>query len=186
MTSILPPNSTTVERAFEAALQAVCDLPVIVSDLWSPSHCPVPFLPWLAWALSVDDWNSEWPEERQRAVIGASVEVHRHKGTVASVKRVLAAAGFGDARLIERWGGRVYDGTAPRNGTVSRAQISHWAKYRLDLSGPITLAQADMVRRLLSSVAPVRCHLDQINYTEAAHLYDATLPRNGAYSRGVA
>ncbi|TKA96910.1 phage tail protein I, partial [Cereibacter changlensis] len=57
MTSILPPNATKAERAFEAALAALCDLPVPVGQLWSPETCPAALLPWLAWALSVDDWD---------------------------------------------------------------------------------------------------------------------------------
>lgn len=184
--SILPPNATPAERAFEAALAGLCDLPVPVGDLWNPARCPAALLPWLAWALSVDDWDSTWSEERKRAVIAASVEVHRHKGTVGSVRRALRAAGWGDAEIHERWGSKFYDGMVPRDGSRTRVPEDHWAEYRVTLDRPISVEQAARVRRLLGSVAPARCHLKALSYRAALHLYNRTVPRNGTYTRGIA
>ena len=99
-TSILPRHSTLVEQALEDALRSradVGDLP----NLWNPNTCPARFLPWLAWALSVDDWDDAWPESRKRAVIAASVDVHRRKGTPAGVRAALKAMGYGWAEIVE-------------------------------------------------------------------------------------
>lgn len=97
--SLLPPNSTEVERTVEGLTSHVRDLQVAIGDLWNPETCPVKFLPWLAWALSVDTWRSDWSEATKRAVIAASPRVHRLKGTVAAVKAAIAP--FGHADLVE-------------------------------------------------------------------------------------
>lgn len=101
--SLLPPNSTATERAIEGATERGSGMAVPVDTLWNPATCPAPLLPWLAWALSVDIWDSQWSEARQRAVIAASVEVHRRKGTLGSIRRALEAAGYGTAIVRETW-----------------------------------------------------------------------------------
>lgn len=185
--SLLPSNATTQEIALDLATSRVGDVNVVgLRSLWNPATCPEALLPWLAWAMSIDEWDGSWDAERKRAVIAASVEVHRHKGTLASVRTALAAAGWGDATIVERWGSSTYDGALPRDGSATRAGVDHWAKYRVYLTRPITIAQAAAVRRQLAAVAPLRCHLDQLNYTEALHLYNGALPRDGTYARGVA
>lgn len=98
--SLLPPNSTPAERAIEGLSSHVRDLPVPIRDLWNPATCPAAFLPWLAWAFSVDTWRSEWSEATKRAVIAASPRVHRLKGTVAAVRAAVEAFGV-PARVIE-------------------------------------------------------------------------------------
>lgn len=94
--SLLPPNSTLLERAIEAAMHKRLNaLPVPIRDLWNADTCPVHLLGWLAWAKSVDVWDESWPEAQKRAVIKASRFVHRHKGTVGAVRRALDALGIG-------------------------------------------------------------------------------------------
>jgi phage tail P2-like protein len=34
--------------------------------LWNPQTCPLAALPWLAWTLSIDKWDTDWTEERKR------------------------------------------------------------------------------------------------------------------------
>lgn len=109
MTSLLPINATSAELALEKATERVDAIPVPIHQLWSAESCPVELLPWLAWALSVDEWDPNWSEATKRAVIAASFEVHSRKGTVSSVRRHLASMGYGDATIIEY-------ATAPRRG----------------------------------------------------------------------
>ena len=101
--TLLPPNSTPLERALAAVIARISDVPVPVGDLWHPARCPAPLLPWLAWSLSVDDWSSDWPDAQQREVIAASVEIHRHKGSRWSVRRALSVMGYGDCDVTEGW-----------------------------------------------------------------------------------
>ena len=35
-------------------------------------NCPADVLPWLGWALSVDDWDQDWSEQQKRSAIAAS------------------------------------------------------------------------------------------------------------------
>lgn len=186
MSSLLPPNASATETAIEAAIERLADVPVPNASLWTPATCPAALLPWLAWALSVDDWDGTWPEERQRAVIAASAGVHRRKGTRGAVVAALAAAGYGAATLIERFGRDPYNGTSQHNGTIDHAPSDHWAEYRVTLTRPISNAQADRVRGILASVAPLRSRLKLLTYEAVANLYDAGIRHDGTFNHGAA
>ncbi|MBK6801655.1 phage tail protein I [Novosphingobium sp.] len=102
MTSLLPPSSTPLERAVEhLALARLDALPEPLRALWSPQDCPEALLPWLAWALSIDQWSPDWPIEIRRARIAAAIEIQRIKGTRGSVERVVAS--FGGGVAIREW-----------------------------------------------------------------------------------
>lgn len=101
MATLLPPNATKEELAIEGAMARVSDVPVPIADLMNPDTCPTSHLPWLAWALSVDVWDSAWPEDVQRAVIKASFKVHLHKGTIGAVRRALEALALGNVTVAE-------------------------------------------------------------------------------------
>ena len=89
--SLLPPNATPFERAMEAAARQPLDVPI--PNLWSAMECPVALLPYLAWALGVEDWDSAWPEAVQRLAVADAFRIHREKGTLAGLKRLLGNAG---------------------------------------------------------------------------------------------
>jgi phage tail P2-like protein len=92
---LAPPNASALERVL-ADLDwnrlSWVDFEV-VRRVVDPATCPVELLPWLAWSLSVDAWDSDWPEATKRAVIAASPEVHRYKGTRRAVRLALEALG---------------------------------------------------------------------------------------------
>jgi phage tail P2-like protein len=94
MSDLLPPNATPQERALSDAVARIGNVPTPTRQLWNPQTCPAALLPWLAWAFSVDDWNTEWSEQQKRDVIAASFTVHRSKGTIGAVKASLAALGY--------------------------------------------------------------------------------------------
>lgn len=92
MSQLLPHNSTPLERALATA----CDLgvdPEILRGVADSARCPVDFLPWLAWAMSVEGWESAETEAQQRALIRQSIPIHKTKGTVGAIRRVLKAVG---------------------------------------------------------------------------------------------
>lgn len=146
MSSILPPNSTPVERAAEALASHVRDLPVAIRDLWNSATCPAAFLPWLAWALSVDTWRSDWPEATKRAVIKASPRVHRLKGTLAAVKAAIAP--FGSAAIRE-WFDDPTGEMEPHTFAVVLAP-------RTGVGAPVTAVE-DMVEAI-TRAKPLRSH----------------------------
>ena len=93
MSDLLPPNATPTERALSEAMDRVGDVPVIVKQVWNPDTAPVNILPWLAWAFSVDSWDSDWTEQQKRNAIKSAVASQRIKGTIGAVKKQLSALG---------------------------------------------------------------------------------------------
>lgn len=181
--TLLPNNATATERAIDAATDR--DIQILVSDLWNPAACPAALLPWLAWALSVDDWDAGWSDETKRSTIAVSLEVHRRKGTVWAMRAALRAAGLGDADIQEGWSANLFDGSFARDGSRLRQQSDHWAEYRVTLKRPMSIAQLDRARSILTAAAPVRCHLKVMSFEEAALLYNGAVIRDGQYTRGV-
>ena len=98
--SLLPPNATPLEKAVEQSTKRLSgpdmtEAAEAIGDLWQADRVPRDLLSWLAWALSVDEWDDAWSDDQKRGVIRESITVHKQKGTVASVRRVLRAAGYG-------------------------------------------------------------------------------------------
>ncbi len=106
---LLPPNSTATERAISSTLSRTDSINVPIRALWRPQECPARLLPWLAWALSVDEWDEQWSEVQKRNAIDASVYLHRHKGTPAAVQRAVDLI-FDDAEVQEwfNYGGQPF------------------------------------------------------------------------------
>ncbi|CCO22224.1 phage tail protein I [Maridesulfovibrio hydrothermalis] len=98
--SLLPPNASKLERDFSEVVARIGELHIPIDDLWNPETCPLGLLPYLAWALSVDVWDEDWPEDVKRAVVRESVAIHRIKGTPGAVEKMCAALGY-DVRVLE-------------------------------------------------------------------------------------
>lgn len=92
MKSLLPINSTQLERALEATFFEKTIVPL--RDLYNADTCPVHLLPHLAWAWSVDRWDYRWTEATKRAAIKASYYIHAHKGTIGALRRVVEPLGY--------------------------------------------------------------------------------------------
>lgn len=184
--TLLPHNATAAELAFEAVLGEAFALPVPLREIWNSETCPVALLPWLAGAFSVDEWDPGWSEDAKRAVISDSVMVHRRKGTVGAVRQALVASGYGTAELVEAKESALYDGSVTYDGSEIYEPPDHWAEYRVYLDRPITADQAAQVRKILASVAPARCHLKGLYFTQAANRYNAVISYDGTYTYGVA
>jgi len=100
---LLSPNATTAERALALTVARLSDVPVPVATLWNPATCPAAVLPWLAWALSVDHWDTTWSETVNRAKVAESLRLHATKGTPAAVEQAVVVAGAPNARVVEWW-----------------------------------------------------------------------------------
>jgi phage tail P2-like protein len=168
--TILPPNASRLERDLEATIAAVADVPKApIATLWDPATCPAPMLPWLAWGLSIDRWETSWTEAEKRTAIAGAIEAQRRKGTPASVEAVLASLD----QLLElvEW---FENGGDP-----------HTFEIRYPLTGAPadrrTAAWAEKIVREVSIVKPVRSHFRLIQQFAAA----ADLRTQGA-SRAMA
>lgn len=100
MSDLLPHNATAQERALSEAVSRISAVPVPIRDIWDADTCPPHLLAWLAWAFSVDQWDSTWTDSQQREFIKRSIEIHRYKGTIGAVREALRALSF-DAQVQE-------------------------------------------------------------------------------------
>ncbi|WP_433770902.1 phage tail protein I [Pseudomonas putida] len=144
MKSLLPLNSTQLERAIEAADAEILDVPL--RSLYNPDTCPAHLLYHLAWAWSVDRWDDTWSESVKRSVIRSAFFVHAHKGTIGALRRVVEPLGY----LIEvlEWWQMVPEGTP---GTFA-------LKVGV-LDTGITEEMYQELERLIDDAKPVSRHL---------------------------
>lgn len=162
---LLPPNSTKLERALENVSARISNIPVPLANIWNADTCPLGVLPWLASALSVDDWDENWSEDMRRATVAAALEIQRHKGTVNAVMLALAAAGHPDATLIERSDCQYHNGQILHNGMYRRGGPSQWATFRVILNHPATPDLAAQVVRRIEHAKRLSCDLVEFKYT---------------------
>lgn len=118
--SILPSNSTPLERALERA-SAFPDLPIdALGDLTNAEAIDSRFLPWLAYRFATDIWLDEWDEEKRRDVIRQQFELHRLKGTEEGIRRMLALV---DARVVQSV---TYPQRAFAGRAINKAERDEW------------------------------------------------------------
>ncbi len=142
--SLMPPGSSALERRLAEACSGISGLSVPLRDLWNPATCPVNFLPYLAWAFSVDRWDESWAETVKRQVVSDAFYIHQHKGTISAIRRVVEPFGF-LIRVVEWW----QNGEEP--GT-----------FRLDIGVQdqgITEETYQELERLISDAKPCSRHL---------------------------
>ncbi|HBV3505645.1 TPA: phage tail protein I [Klebsiella pneumoniae] len=146
--SLLPPGSSALERRLAQACSGISDLNVPLRDLWNPWKCPAKFLPYLAWAFSVDRWDERWSESEKRQAVMDAFYVHQHKGTVAAVRRVVEGMGY-SMTLSEWW--EVADPAGTFRLTVDVNDIG------------ITESLLNELDRLISDAKPVSRHISKFS-----------------------
>ncbi|MCX4025044.1 phage tail protein I [Endozoicomonas sp. SM1973] len=149
--SLLPPNANPQEKALSEATARAGEAPVTFQTLWQADHCPLPLLPWLAWTLSVDEWDEHWDEQTKRQVIKNSIKVHQHKGTIGAVKKALDALHV--RTEIKEWfemGGEPYT-----------FRVTAYANDNLNTPGIIlNKALINQIRTTIESTKNTRSHFD--------------------------
>jgi phage tail P2-like protein len=156
MNSLLPTGSTQLERNAAEACAGISDLKVPLRDLWNPDKCPVRFLPYLAWAFSVDRWDEKWSAEEKRKAVKDAFYIHRRKGTVAAIRRVIETLGY-TMTITEWW--LVAD---PR-GTF---------RLMIDLNDiGITDEMVNELERLIGDAKPVSRHISRIDLVASSRGY---------------
>jgi phage tail P2-like protein len=185
MTDLMPLNSTRFERALESTVDSRLPFPFDLPAVINPSACPVAFLPWLAWSVSLDEWDELWGEDVKRAAIANSIMQHRQKGSVGSLKRFLASIGYGDAVIDEGTSDAFRDGSIMRDDSYTRGGASASFEYTLTIPRPISIAQRNQLEEWVTQIAPARSVLTDIIYNQAAHLHNGVQMRNGTITRGT-
>ncbi|MCO5411192.1 phage tail protein I [Ralstonia mojiangensis] len=144
--TLLPANATPLERALAQTILTLLDTPVPLNQLWDADTCPVPLLPYLASARSVDRWNANWPEEVKRRVVRDAFAVHQRKGTAGALRRALEPLGY---RLtVREWWQTQPPG---RRGTFS-------LDVGIENTGA-TEATYDEIEQIVDDVRPLSRHL---------------------------
>lgn len=146
---LLPVGSSTLEKRAAECLKQAVENPILIADLINPERCPEPLLPYLAWAFSVDKWDEGWNGETKRLAIHNAFAIHKQKGTIAAIKRVVEPIGY----LIElkEWFNMRPQGVAGTfNLTVEVAE-----------NGLNEQTYNELVR-LINDVKPVSRHLTQL------------------------
>ncbi|MDO9341941.1 MAG: phage tail protein I [Pseudomonas sp.] len=150
MKSLLPINSTQLERAIEAASADRTVIPL--RSLYNPTTCPVHLLPHLAWAWSVDRWDDRWTEAAKRNAIRASFYIHSRKGTIGALRRVVEPLGY-LLEVIEWW------------QTVPQGPPATFALRVGVLDTGITEEMFSELERLIDDAKPVSRHLTGLDIT---------------------
>lgn len=117
---LLPQNATPLEQTFAEAGARITAIPVPIDLLKRPADVPQPFLPALAFELSVDIWKNGWSSTRQRVVTAAAPRLHFKKGT-AYCLREYARYADSDVVHIERPPMRVFSGRS-----LTKAEREAW------------------------------------------------------------
>lgn len=143
---LLPPNRTPLETHVAQGLSRLSKIPVPIHQLWNPHTCPVALLPWLAWSLNLETWDSGWSEALKRQQVAAAINIARHKGTAKSVRDVVAS--FGSHLTLREWWQ-----THPRGEPYTFSLV-----LTLGDGVPHTAAFQQQIRQRIDSVKPVRAH----------------------------
>lgn len=181
---MLPRNASRLERAISQTSGRFTPARVLPT-IWNAATCPAALLPWLAWALSVDEWSYGWSTAKKRAVVAAALAVHERKGTPAAIRTSLTALGQHDADIIERADSIRRNGSAVRNGMHRRRGLGGWPTFRVVLRRPVTVDQALQIKRLLDATKRNCVQLLAIDFAAAALRRNGEHIRNGAYTRGT-
>lgn len=175
MTSLLPPNATSAERALELAMRAGIDLSA-VGTLWNPATCPADVLPFLAWGLAISHWDPAWSEAQKRAAIAEAIPFHQIKGTREAVEQILAR--FHPLLSIAEW----WEAN-PRRDPHTFEVRAPAGPGGIDASF-LTEETANAIIRDVAAAKPLRAHFDFVFALEAqASLYMAGGVMAGTISR---
>ncbi|WP_220152135.1 phage tail protein I [Klebsiella michiganensis] len=140
-------GSSVLEQRAAEACAVISDLSVPLRDLWNPWKCPVKFLPYLAWAFSVDRWEEAWTDTEKRRAVSDAFWIHQRKGTVAAVRRVIETLGY-SMTLQEWWE------VADPAGTF---------RLEIDLNDiGITETMIKELERIIGDAKPVSRHISQL------------------------
>lgn len=149
--SLLPHNATLLERSLERASEQGID-PEIIRGIADSARCPPDFLPWLGWAWKVEGWEAANTNAQRRELVREAVPVHKTKGTVGAIRRVLKAvrvnADFKEWHQIP-------------NAAPYTFQVTAWANDNREGEGSIISPQLGVrLRALVDAAKNERSHYD--------------------------
>lgn len=184
MSNLLPPNATQQEHALDDSTARLGAVPVEIVKLWNPNTCPAALLPWLAWALSVDEWDETWTEAQQRATVAASYAVHSQKGTPYAIKTAVQALGYDNVQIRE---GELFyhNGVKTHDGSFTHGGDGYWPLFDvvLNIGAEPDVAMIAKIRDRIARYKNARSVLRNLIFTSIFHngiiYHDGTFKHNG-------
>jgi len=171
--SLLPHNATLLERSLEAASEQGID-PEIIRGIADSTRCPPDFLPWLGWAWKVEGWEAANNNAQRRELVREAIPVHKTKGTVGAIRRVLKAvrvnADFKEWHQIP-------------NAAPYTFQVTAWANENREGEGSIISPQLGArLRALVDAAKNERSHYE---FRLGARFDGGLLFANASRARGL-
>lgn len=149
MSDLLPSNATEQERALSETIARISNVPIVIREVWNPDTCPASVLPWLAWAFSVDDWDSNWTEQQKRETIKQSVYSQRIKGTIGAVTKQLFALGY-EVQILEWF------------KTEPQGEPYTFKVYITSSQAPLTMSDYKKIMEVIDTNKNLRSHIDEL------------------------
>lgn len=168
--TILSGSASNLQKAIDIATAKALgrlDLENIFNT-WHPFKVAEPLLIYLAWSLSIDHWDSDYPESFKRELVAATIEQHHRRGTPSSLRRYLGIFGITDFELIEGWEG---DNVPPA--------------VKLVINQPVSNLTASLVFDQVARYLPARSYVTDIDFSGATHSYDGTINYDDEFNYGV-
>ncbi len=150
--ALLPANASQLITALTELL-TYPDNTQLLHDIWQPNKCPSALLPWLAWSLSVDNWNDAWTEHTKRQVLNDAFEVHRYKATPYALKKALDSLNI--RTDIQEWW---HTADAQRGTVIVNALVNE----NLDAQeeGLLTKKMLTQIKRIVETVKRASIHVE--------------------------
>ncbi|SIO94663.1 phage tail protein I [Vibrio spartinae] len=153
--SQLPPSASRLERVLEQIFwEEIQLIERDIQDFLNPRECRLDLLPYLAWELSVDDWNDDWDESIKRSACAKALTIHMYKGTRGGVESALAALGV--STELTEW----FEASPPLK--PGRFEVTAWANKNLASGQASFLSDAmyQQIRSAIDNAKNVRSHYD--------------------------
>lgn len=127
---------------------------------WTPTPCGrrtaalLTSCPTLHGHVPLDSWDRNWPEETRRQVIRDAWMIHRHKGTISALRRIVEPLGY-LIRVSEWW---EFDGS-PGTFTIEIGTLETGVSEELH----------EEMERLIADARPVSRHLVGLSIIQEIH-----------------
>lgn len=145
--SLLPPNSTPMEKALEETIYSATDLDVEISSIWNidtmPEHLKPVLLPYLAWTMGVEIWSKDMSPAQKELMIREYLTIRAVRGTKAAIEKAYQSIGV-DVDIEE-------------NPPSERYPDGEPFKFKLTITAQAISGELrDEIRRLTDLLKPLR------------------------------
>lgn len=170
MTSILANSASPLQKAIDSALGKALEKIELtpIFNQWHPYKVAEPLLIYLAWALNVDHWDSQYPESQKRELLAATIDQHFSRGTPSSLRRYLSIFNINDYTLIEGW----------ENGNVPPG-------VSIVVNEPVSNLTASLVFDQIGRYLPGRSYVREIDFTGGVISYDGSIDYDAEFNYGA-